>query len=171
MRDAGLGSGDASTATVEAAVPADAGELLTLQRAAYVSEAQLYGDPFIPPLVESLEQLRKVLEGDAVVLKAVLGGRMAGAVRAQFSDHTCLVGRLVVAPDLQGRGIGGRLMRELEERVTGRADACVLFTGHLSEGNLRLYRRLGYAETHRERVAAHLTLVHMRKTLVPAETP
>ncbi|MDL4820599.1 GNAT family N-acetyltransferase [Actinomadura opuntiae] len=159
------------TVTVEPAAPADAGELLTLQRAAYVTEAQLYGDPFIPPLVESLEQMRKVVAGDAVVLKAVLDGRLVGAVRAQFSDHTCLVGRLVVAPDMQDRGIGGRLMRELEEAVAGRVDACVLFTGHLSEGNLRLYRRLGYAETHRERVAAHLTFVHMRKTLVPAETP
>ncbi|MFB4298939.1 GNAT family N-acetyltransferase [Actinomadura sp. NTSP31] len=158
------------TVSVEPVAPADAGEVLTLQRAAYVTEAQLYGDPFIPPLVESLEQMRKVLEGDAVVLKAVLDGRLVGAVRAQFSDHTCLVGRLVVAPDMQGRGIGGRLMRALEEAVAGRADACVLFTGHLSEGNLRLYRRLGYAETHRERVAGHLTFVHMRKTLIPAET-
>ena len=28
--------------------PADAGELLTLQRAAYATEAQIYGDPFLP---------------------------------------------------------------------------------------------------------------------------
>jgi GNAT superfamily N-acetyltransferase len=157
------------TVTVEPAVPADAGALLTLQRAAYVTEAQMYGDPFISPLVESLEQLRRVLDGDAVVLKAVLDGRLVGAVRAQFGDRSCLIGRVVVAPDLQGRGIGGTLMRALEERVAGRADACVLFTGHLSDGNLRLYRRLGYAETHRERVADHLTFVHMRKALVPAE--
>lgn len=155
---------------IEPAGPGDAGELLTVQRAAYVAEAQLYGDPFLPPLVESAEQLRKVLETDAVVLKAVLDGRLVGAVRAQFSDRTCLVGRLVVVPDLQRRGIGRRLLAELEAEVAGRVDACVLFTGHLSESNLRLYRRLGYAETHRERVAAHLTLVHMRKPLVPAET-
>jgi hypothetical protein len=44
----------------------------------------------------------------------------------------------------------------------------VLFTGHLGEANLRLYRRLGYRETHRERVADHLMLVHMRKPLVAA---
>jgi GNAT superfamily N-acetyltransferase len=153
---------------VERAGPRDAGEVLTVQRAAYVAEAQLYGDPFIPPLVESAEQLRKVLASDAVVLKAVLDGRLVGAVRAQFSEHTCLIGRLVVVPDLQGRGIGRRLLAALEDEVTGRADACVLFTGHLSEANLRLYRRAGYTETHRERVAAHLTLVHMRKPLVPA---
>ncbi|WP_396445735.1 GNAT family N-acetyltransferase [Actinomadura sp.] len=160
----------AEAVVIERAVPGDAGELLTVQRAAYVAEAQLYGDPFLPPLVESAEQLRKVLETDAVVLKAVLGGRLVGAVRAQFSDHTCLVGRLVVVPDLQGRGIGRRLLAALEAEVAGRVDACVLFTGHLSESNLRLYRRLGYSETHRERVAAHLTLVHMRKPLVPAGT-
>lgn len=150
---------------IETATELDAGEILTVQRAAYVTEAQLYGDPFIPPLVESLEQFRKVLSGDAVVLKAVLGSRLVGAVRAQFSERTCLIGRLVIAPDLQGRGIGRRLMLAIEEQVTGRVDSCVLFTGHLSDGNLRLYRSLGYAETHREPVAAHLTLVHMRKSL------
>ncbi|WUH96287.1 GNAT family N-acetyltransferase [Spirillospora sp. NBC_00431] len=160
---------EAAMVAIERAVPEDAGEVLTVQRAAYVTEAQLYGDPFIPPLVESVEQLRKALAGDAVVLKAVLGGRLVGAVRARFSEHTCLVGRLVVVPDLQGRGIGGRLLTALEDEATGRADACVLFTGHLSDANLRLYRRLGYTETHRERVAAHLTHVHMRKPLVAAE--
>ena len=59
-------------------------------------------------------------------------------------------------------------MRALEAEAAARADACVLFTGHLSDANVRLYRRLGYAETHRERVADHLTLVHMRKSLVAA---
>lgn len=153
---------------VAAALP-DAGEILTVQRAAYLTEAQLYGDPFIPPLVESLDQIRAALrETGGLVLKAVLDGRLAGAVRARFNDRTCLVGRLVVAPDLQGRGIGGRLLRAVEDAAAGRADACVLFTGHLSDGNLRLYRRAGYRETHRERVAAHLTHVHMRKPLEPA---
>ena len=150
---------------IVAAAPADAGEILTVQRAAYLAEAQLYGDPFLPPLVESLEQVRRTLAGDAVVLKAVVGRRIVGVVRAQFSDRTGLVGRLAVAPDRQRAGIGDRLMRALETEIAGRVDACVLFTGHLSDGNLRLYRRLGYAETHRERLAPHLTLVHMRKAM------
>ncbi|WP_182897110.1 GNAT family N-acetyltransferase [Microbispora sp. H10830] len=143
------------------AVPADAGELLTLQRAAYVTEAQLYGDPFIAPLVESLDQVRTVIE-TAVVLKATDGGRLVGAVRGQMSGSTCLVGRLVVAPDRQGQGIGSALLAAIHEAVPEVA-VFDLFTGHLSEGNLRLYRRLGYRETQRERVQDHLTLVHLRR--------
>ncbi|MGH3379893.1 MAG: GNAT family N-acetyltransferase [Actinoallomurus sp.] len=154
---------------IERADVSDAGEILTLQRAAYVTEAQLHGDPFLPPLVESGDQIRKMIAG-SLVLKATMGTRIAGSVRARINDRTCLVGRLAVAPDLQGKGIGRALMVALEDEVAGLADACVLFTGHLSEVNLRLYRRLGYGETHRERVADHLMLVHMRKPLMAAET-
>lgn len=144
----------------------DAGEILTLQRAAYVSEAQLYGDPFLAPLVEPPEQVRTLFDDpSAVVLKAVEGARVVGAVRARIQGETCLVGRLVVAPDRQGRGLGSALMKAVEAEVAGRASALLLFTGHLSEGNLRLYRRLGYAEFRRERVSDHLVLVHLRKPL------
>ncbi|MBN6054042.1 GNAT family N-acetyltransferase [Nonomuraea sp. RK-328] len=146
---------------IQRAEEADAGEILTVQRAAYVTEAQLYGDPFIPPLVESVEQVREAIRG-GVVLKAVDGGRVVGSVRGRVSGATCLVGRLVVAPDRQGRGLGTTLLRTLHEQVP-EASAFDLFTGHLSEGNLRLYRRLGYRETRRERMDDHLTLVHLRR--------
>lgn len=150
---------------IQVARAADAGELFTLQRAAYVSEAQLYGDPFIPALVESFDQVRAALDGDGVVLKGCLGGRIAGAVRGQFDAGICLVGRISVAPDLRRQGIGTALMNALHAEVAGRATACTLFTGHLSEANLRFGRRLGYAETHRQRLAGHLTLVYLRKRL------
>ncbi|GIH26341.1 GCN5 family acetyltransferase [Acrocarpospora phusangensis] len=162
-------------ASIERAGVADAGEILTLQRAAYVSEAQLYGDPFIAPLVESLEQLSKVVE-TAVVLAARDAGRIVGAVRGQVGgpgEHgrTCVVGRLVVAPDRQGQGIGTDLLAAIHDAVLAEypdVHAFDLFTGHLSDGNLRLYRRQGYRETHRERLQDHMTLVHLRR---PAKLP
>lgn len=43
-----------------------AGELLTLQRAAYVTEAQAHDDPCLPPLVETLDDLRSVLADPTV---------------------------------------------------------------------------------------------------------
>lgn len=146
---------------IERAQSGDAGEILTLTRAAYVSEAQLYGDPFIPPLVESVEQVRKVI-ADGIVLKAVEDHRIVGAVRGRLAGTTCLVGRLVVAPDRQGAGLGTALLNALHEQAA-EATAFDLYTGHLSEGNLRLYRRLGYRETSRERMDDHLTLVHLRR--------
>nr|BFE89052.1 hypothetical protein GCM10020093_116530 [Planobispora longispora] len=101
--------------TIERAGPADTGEILTVQRAAYVSEAQLYGDPFIPPLIETAEQVRKAVE-TATVLVARDASRVVGAVRGQMSGTTCVVGRLVVAPDLQGRGSAGRCWRPCTTR-------------------------------------------------------
>ncbi|RCG33065.1 GNAT family N-acetyltransferase [Sphaerisporangium album] len=147
---------------IERALPEDAGEILTLQRAAYVTEAQLYGDPFIAPLVESLDQMRATIVA-STVLKALGGDRIVGAVRGRLAGRTGVIGRLVVAPDHQRRGLGTALMGEIERGLGDQAEAFGLFTGHLSEGNLRLCRRLGYRETRRERVHEHLTLVHMRK--------
>ncbi|MET8140279.1 GNAT family N-acetyltransferase [Sphaerisporangium sp. NPDC005288] len=147
---------------IERARPEDAGEILTLQRAAYVVEAQLYGDPFIAPLVESLEGLRGAI-ASATVLKAVESGRIVGSVRGRLGERSGLIGRLVVAPDRQGQGLGTALMKAVEGELSPQVEAFDLFTGHLSEGNLRLYRRLGYRETRRERVHEHLTMVHMRK--------
>jgi GNAT superfamily N-acetyltransferase len=148
---------------IEWAEPEEAGEILTVQRAAYVSEAQLYGDPFLPPLVESVDQIRRAVE-TATVLVARDGGRIVGAVRGRLSGTTCMVGRLVVAPDAQGRGVGGTLLEALHDEMVS-ALAFDLFTGHLSEGNLRLYRRHGYRETRRERMSDHVTLVHLRRQL------
>lgn len=88
-----------------AAAPAAAGELLTLQRAAYVTEAQLYDDVRLPALVQTLEDLVGEL-AESTCLAAVAGTRLVGAVRTRERDGVLHVGRLVVAPDLQGQGIG-----------------------------------------------------------------
>ncbi|MFE1169307.1 GNAT family N-acetyltransferase [Nocardiopsis sp. NPDC058789] len=154
---------------IHPATPDDAGEIFTLQRAAYVDEAQACGDPFILPLTEGLARIEKLLaDADAVVLKAVVGHRLVGAVRAGVTETTGVVGRLVVAPDMRRRGIAGALLTRVEDDLRERRPeltALTLFTGAQSPRNQRLYRTLGYAETHRERVAEHLVMVHMRKEL------
>jgi chorismate mutase len=144
------------------AAPGSAGEVLTLQRAAYVTEAQLYGDPGIPPLTETLEEVAAAVAA-GTVLTATVGPRVVGAVRGELAGGVLSVGRLVVAPDRRGRGVGAALLAAVE-RTPG-ARRAVLFTGARSAGNLRLYRRAGYREERRERVSAGLELVHLAKDL------
>jgi hypothetical protein len=44
------------------------------------------------------------------------------------------------------------------------AERYELSVGHLSEGNLRLYRRLGYREFGEHTVSPRLRVIHMRKS-------
>ena len=129
--------------------PEDAGEVLTLQRAAFVNEALIYGDPDMPPLTQTLEELQAELRENLGCV-ALDGPRIVGAVRARHDGELLLIGRIAIAPDQQGRGVGTKLLAAVERR--GRdagARTAELFTGSLSEANLRLYEREGYTESER----------------------
>lgn len=150
---------------IESVQPADVGEILTLQRAAYVSEAQLYGDVALPPLVQTLDELASEL-ARSMALKARIGERIVGAGRAVLEGSVLHIGRLTVAPDLQGCGIGTGLLGALEQLGAPDAERYTLFTGHLSTANIRLYQRLGYREVRREELQPGVTLVHLDKRAV-----
>lgn len=92
---------------------ADAGEILTVQRAAFVSEAQIYGDPAQPALIQTLEQLQSELRS-ANGFVAVLSDRVIGAIRAVDRGELLQIGRLAIAPDHQGEGVGRALLRAIE---------------------------------------------------------
>lgn len=141
---------------------ADSGEVLTVQRAAYVTEAQLYGDCYLPALTQSLQELQAELAA-GLALKAVRDGRIIGTVRARREGPVWHIGRLAVAPDAQGQGIGTLLLTELEQRAPAGIERFTLFTGHRSVANIRLYERLGYRQTRQELLAPGVELVHLDK--------
>lgn len=139
----------------------DAAEILALQRLAYQSEAELYQDFGIPPL----RQTQAEMEDDCrtqTVLKAVDGDAIAGSVRAYAAGGVCNIGRLVVHPDRQRQGIGTALMARIEA-LFPQVERYELFTGARSEGNLRLYRRLGYVPTETRVLSERVTLVFLSK--------
>ena len=91
---------------VTLAEPSDAGELLTLQRAAFVSEGRLNGSFDIPPLIETLADMETAV-GTGTVLVARLRGRLVASVRGEaHPGGRWYVGRLMVVPDRQRQGIG-----------------------------------------------------------------
>ncbi|MFH8249516.1 GNAT family N-acetyltransferase [Microbacterium sp. B2969] len=160
-----MGEPTTDDATIRDIRPGDAGQVLTIQRAAFVQEALIYDTVKMPALTQSLDELRAELL-DNLGFVAELGTRIVGAVRAQRDADVLLVGRLVIAPDQQGRGLGSQLLDAVERR--GRETGCreaELFTGSLSEANLRLYERHGYRETQRVEGDDGIEQVFLRKTL------
>lgn len=135
--------------------------ILALQKLAYQSEAAIYDDFSIPPLVESLDQLRGVF-ADHVVLKAVADGPIVGSVRAAAHAGTCHIGRLIVHPDWRRQGLGSQLVTAMERQFP-QVERFELFTGHKSVGNIRLYEKLGYAIYKTVAVHERLQLVYLEK--------
>jgi GNAT superfamily N-acetyltransferase len=143
--------------------------VLTLQRAAYVTEAQTHADVTMPPLVQSLDELTAELTAQRVLALGLReNGRLVAAVRVHIDGEAAELGRLVVAPDRQGHGLGSRLLRQIEDQLPRRVRLLRLFTGEYSLANQRLYARHGYVEDHRSS-AGHYQLVHMTKRLQPAD--
>ncbi|CDR05227.1 GNAT family N-acetyltransferase [Streptomyces iranensis] len=151
--------------TISAATADDAEQILKLQYLCYQGEAELYGDFSIEPLTQSLDDLRAELS-EGCVLVARLGAEVVGSVRGVVDDKgTAAIAKLIVHPRMQRHGLGGRLLAAIEERLSEdrAAKRYRLFTGHRSEGNLRLYRRYGYAQVGTEEVNRRLSLVTLEK--------
>ncbi len=138
----------------------EAEHILKLQYLCYQSEAALYDDYTIEPLTQTLADLLASYDTHAILV-ARLGDEVVGSIRGQLIDDAYHIGRLMVHPRLQRRGLGERLMQALEAQAA--ADRYELFTGHRSAANLRLYRRLGYTVVREDAVAPHVHLVYLEK--------
>ncbi|AIY18229.1 tRNA (guanosine(37)-N1)-methyltransferase TrmD [Pimelobacter simplex] len=128
------------------AVPGDAGELLTLQRACWVQEAIANDMLDIPALHESLDDVRAWLgEWDTYVVRRA--GRLVAAVRGRLEGSAgdrWDIGRIMVAPDLQGSGLGRVLLEHIQAVAPPAATSYVLFTGAASARNQRMYKKAGF---------------------------
>jgi len=142
----------------------DAVEILALQKLAYQSEAQIYNDWTILPLLQTAEEIQDEFNTHTF-LKAANEHSIVGSVRARMMGNTCHIGRLIVHPKWQNRGIGTRLMSEVEimHRDVARFE---LFTGSHSIRNLHLYHKLGYQEFRRESLSSKVELVYLEKIAI-----
>jgi ribosomal protein S18 acetylase RimI-like enzyme len=139
----------------------DATEILALQKIAYEKEATLYDDWNIPPLTQSLSEIQKEFK-ESIVIKAIVGAKIIGSVRASLDSDLCKIGRLIVHPEYQRKGIGSLLMQNIESQFSN-AKRFELFTGTKSIDNIRLYRKLGYVECRQQDLSPKVRVVFMEK--------
>lgn len=147
---------------IETAGISDAAEILALQKLSYFGEAEIYNEFGIPPLTQTFAEILAEFDR-SMFLKTSVERQIVGSVRAYSQFGTCFIGRLIVHPDYQNRGIGTRLMAEIEQRFDD-MERYELFTGHRSERNLHLYHKLGYRPFRTERVTDALSLIYLEKS-------
>ena len=139
----------------------DLEEILKLQYLAYQSEAKLFGNMDIPPLMQTLEEVYDEFQKGAILKAVDDGGIIIGSVRAYQDGGTVYIGKLLVHPSKQGQGIGTQLLLEMEKQYLNQRYE--LFTSTRSEKNIALYQKLGYEIFDEEQVTEELRFVYMEK--------
>ncbi len=141
----------------------DAPEILGLQKTAYQSEVEIYGDESLPALQQSLEEMQKEFDRPGqVFLKTVVNGKIIGSMRGYVENDTAYLSRVLVHPYFQKRGIGRQLVHEMEKAFPN-VKRFEVKTGHKSEQNLDRFKAHGYREFKTEPLNAAITWVYLQK--------
>ena len=142
--------------------PSDLAELLVLQRCSWVQEAFANDTLDIPALRETAEDIADWASTWQVwVVRRY--GRLVAAVRARADGSVWEIGRLMVAPDLAGHGVGRWLLGYAENQAPADTTGFSLFTGAGSDRNIALYQRSGYELV--EKLTEHgVGVVHLTKS-------
>jgi len=161
----------------------DAQEILSLQKLAYQSEAELINDFSIQPLTQTIEEMKEDIETQLIYkasilkmgpgtnnIKKIKRDRIIASVRACEKGTTCYIGKLIVHPEYQGLGLGREMMKIMEESFSG-ASRFELFTGDKSIKNIGLYKGLGYNVFKKEKVNDLLNFIFMEKHSGTKEKP
>ena len=143
----------------------DLEEILLLQKVCYEENGKRYNDFNIQPLTQNLEEIRKEFESETFL--KVLGGnnKIIGSLRAYQNDSTCHIGKVIVHPDYQNKGIGTRLLKEVEI-IFNDAKIFELFTGFKDEKNIHLYKKNGYLIYEEKKISDNFSLLFMEKRII-----
>lgn len=135
--------------------------ILELQYLAYQSEAKLFNSSDIPPLKQTLQEVKSEYEKGIILKVLDEDNNIIGSARAYCENDIVYIGKLIVHPDWQRKGIGTKLLLEIEHLYpTKRYE---LFTSTRSTGNIKLYERLGYKAFKEKSINSELKFVYLAK--------
>jgi GNAT superfamily N-acetyltransferase len=151
---------DANQTSLRRATQADGDAIAALTEAAYAKYIPLIGrQP--QPMTADYRQMA----AEHPIWLLYLGDELAGLLVLEFEAESALIYSVAVRPDLQGRGLGRRLLEWAEEQALRAGYRKIrLYTNEHFVRNIELYRRVGYQETGRE-LYLGTYLVHMAKEL------
>lgn len=115
---------------------------LKIQREAYEIEAQFIGSRNIPPLQETMNQLKEATE---MFLGYFDNENLLGFIALEDEEQDLRISRLVVHPKYFSKGIGTQLVQHaLKHLRNGRR--VIVSTGDRNTPAKRLYEKLGFSQ-------------------------
>jgi GNAT superfamily N-acetyltransferase len=133
---------DIKSLPLRTALPHEAGALRELARAAYAKWVPVLGrEP--RPMQADYEAAVERFRFDVIEM----GGRLVASLQTEPREDHFWVESVAVAPELQGQGVGQRLLAQAETlaREAGFAEIRLLTNGKMAD-NRRLYAKVGYVE-------------------------
>ncbi|WP_379131428.1 GNAT family N-acetyltransferase [Paenibacillus sp. sgz500958] len=137
-------------------------ELWGLQHKAYRLEAELIGFKEIPPLMETMDMLRRSVE----IFYGNIGvdGELLGAVAVEEeSPGKLTITRMMVDPVYFGRGIASSLLNYVFNYY-GEMEQFIVSTGKLNGPAVSLYKKHGFIPVGVEEVAPGVELVEFHRS-------
>lgn len=133
-------------------------EVLLLQKESYRVEAEYIGTDEIPPLKESLEQLKECGEEFIGYFE---DGKLVGALSYKMVSNVLDIHRVMVHPMHFRKGIA----RELLSYVESFADEIIVSTGAMNHPAVKLYLKSGFEKTGEQTVGNGIHIANFRKQM------
>ncbi|MEH7119574.1 GNAT family N-acetyltransferase [Neobacillus vireti] len=134
-------------------------QLFELQRTSYLIEAQLIGFYEIPPLKETVEELKVCGE---TFLGYFDGEYLAGAISYTVEEHELTICRMVVHPSYFRKGIAQKLLIKMEEQNHA-IPVLKVSTGKENSPAKNLYLKNGFKYVSDFEVMSGVLISHYKK--------
>ena len=148
--------------TVDHRVEALARAIWRVQQAAYQIEASLIEYPNLPPLWETVEEIRECNETFVVCLVANDTRHLIAVTSFEPIAGGVDICRMVVDPNHFRRGIATRLLQAVEAQA-GHGQRITVSTAQKNQPAVTLYQHNGYKLHHQTILPDGLVIVHFEK--------
>lgn len=135
-------------------------EIYELQQASYKIEADLIGFEKLPPLLESVDDIR---HSEEIFFGYYFNERMAGIISYKLINGTLDIYKLAVHPDYFKRGIAKQLLDHVEN--TQGIKSIIVCTGFKNTPAVSLYSKLGFTETGTQEIAEGIYIICFEKKI------
>ena len=146
---------------IEFATINDLPELLILQKKAFKPVADKVGWDDIPQMTDTLDNCIAEFGKETILKMVADDGKIIGSIRGYVEDGSLYIGRLMVDPGLQGKGLGRILQRELESKFQFKREWLCSYIDDNATYNF--YERDGFVEYDQYEVGNGVMAAHMEK--------